>query len=109
MNYFMDPEAADREKARREEAHKRLVERERDDLKFVLSWPEGRRLIWRILSEAGVFRSSFTGGGKRTFFNEGKRDLGLMILIDLMATDPEVFARMQHEAAAESKKEETRK
>jgi hypothetical protein len=33
-----------------------------------------------------------------TAFNEGRRDLGLVVLADLMRVCPELYARMQAEA-----------
>ena len=50
-----------------------------EDLKWVLSNKRGRRFIWRFLEKAGVFKSSFTGNSE-TFFREGQRNMGLMVL-----------------------------
>jgi len=74
------------------------VEREiiLNDMRYVLSSVQGRRLIWRILDMAGVYRSSFTGNST-TFFNEGARNIGLRVLSDVMDAKPEAFLLMQNE------------
>ncbi len=68
------------------------------DLKKILATIEGRRFFWRYLSLAGVFHSSFTGNNT-TFFNEGKREIGLKLLADLNEAVPQAFVLMQTEEA----------
>lgn len=69
------------------------------DLKEVMNMPEGRRFIWRILGESGVFRPSFVAGSTDiTAFNEGSRNFGLALLTEIMAELPESFLIMQREA-----------
>lgn len=67
------------------------------DLCSVLELPAGRRIIWWILEAAGVYRSSFTGNST-TFFNEGRRDIGLLILGKLSEIKPEALVLMMQEA-----------
>ena len=76
--------------------------KEIDDFKKVLSLPEGRRIMWKILSDAGVFRTSFTGNST-TFFNEGKRDIGLLVLSGVNAAGLKYLTQMQEEFANEQK------
>lgn len=66
---------------------RRIRERELNDLRAVLAIEPGRRLYYRLLDRAGVFRCSMTGD-ERTFFLEGQRNLGLAFLNDLMEADP---------------------
>jgi hypothetical protein len=47
--------------------------------KTLLNNPDGKRVLWDILSMCGVFQLSFTGNS-RTYFNEGKRQIGLYIM-----------------------------
>ena len=42
----------------------------------------GRAYIWWLLGECKVFSTSFTGNST-TFFNEGMRQIGLMLLADI--------------------------
>ena len=84
---------------------KRLQEREQGDIRKVLSLPEGRRFVWKLMSDAGVFRSSFTGNSQ-TFFNEGQRNMGLVILNQVMTAKPDAFTQMQAEAASEKRQQD---
>ena len=78
----------------------KFQQRKRDvelaDIRAILSVPAGRRFFWKWLSESGVFRSSFTGNNT-TFFNEGKREIGLKLLADMNSSMPEAFVLMQKE------------
>ena len=57
---------------------------------------QGRRLMSRILSICGVYRSSFTGNSE-TFFREGMRNVGLVLVADLQEHTPEGFISMMQE------------
>lgn len=52
--------------------------------------------MWRVLEMAGVYRSSFTGNST-TFFNEGMRNIGLMLISEIHAVAPEGYAQMLKE------------
>lgn len=69
------------------------------DLREVLSLPGGRRHVWRLLTQAGVFRQSFVqGAADCTVFNEGRRSMGLSLMADVMAVNPEIYVKMAQEA-----------
>ena len=89
-------------KANIEEIKRKEREKEIEDLKKVLSLVEGRRLLWRLMGKAGVFHTSFTGNST-TFFNEGKREIGLLILNEVMNASPGHFTQMQNESVNEQK------
>ena len=61
--------------------------KENEWLKDVLSRPGGRDFIWRLLIQCGVYDTSFTGDAPHTFFNEGKRQIGLWVLTEIDAAD----------------------
>lgn len=67
-----------------------------EDFKSLMKLKEGRRFIWRVLSETGVYRSSFTGNSE-TFFKEGKRSIGLILIGELHTICPELYAVMVEE------------
>jgi hypothetical protein len=54
-----------------------------NDWKTQVSTPTGRRFVWGLLCDAGVFRSTFTADSRVHAFNEGTRNLGLAILTNL--------------------------
>lgn len=82
---------------------KREREKELNDIKKVLSFVEGRRLIWRILSKTGIYRLSFAESERLTDFNEGKRSLGLFLLDEVMEAKPTAFSQMQKEYYSQKK------
>jgi hypothetical protein len=60
----------------------------------------GRMLMWQRLAEAGVFRSSLGGTPELTAFHEGRRDMGLRDLGNIMRLCPEQYMRMTAESVA---------
>lgn len=81
-----------------EERLRRRKELEQDDVKKILGTPEGLRFFWRLLEIAGIYRTTFTGNSN-SFFNEGRRSVGLEIKADLMDVDPDHEGRMAREHA----------
>lgn len=72
-------------------------DKELDDLRQILSTYAGRAFIWRMLAQCGVYKTSFTGNST-TFFNEGKRHIGLWLLDEVFSADKFIFTKMQNEA-----------
>lgn len=91
--------AADAEqvgKATRTEQFQR--DEELADLKHVIGTPMGRRVIWRLLSRAGAFRSTYDDHASRMAYNAGQQDVGHFILAEVSEADPEAWMLMQIEA-----------
>lgn len=107
MSYQAGNDKMVRNRNRRE---RRARERRIADLKAVMGTPEGRRVVWGFLSEAGVFRTSFTQpNGLVVAFNEGGRNLGLRLLDELQQhcldelhlAEAEAMRHAKHEAQVE--------
>lgn len=81
--------------------------KELEDIRSILKTPAGRRYFWRKMGEFGIFRNSFTPNSSQTSFNEGLRNAGLSLLIDMNEADVSAFAKAQNEylSALNSKKE----
>jgi hypothetical protein len=75
--------------------------RERDDFRWLMAHRQGRRIVWRYLSQAGVFHSGFVpgDGGRGTARLTGRREMGLVIWSDVMTHTPELYIKMANEAA----------
>lgn len=58
------------------------------DLKWLAGNVQGRRIIWRLLDRAGIYRTSFNHSGSLMAFNEGKRDMGLFLLAEVSEASP---------------------
>tara|TARA_R110000803_G_scaffold121808_1_gene189897 strand:+ start:606 stop:941 length:336 start_codon:yes stop_codon:yes gene_type:complete len=67
-----------------------------EDMKQMLSEAYGRRLLWRMLEKCGIYKTSFTGNST-TFFNEGRRAVGLDLLEDIIKVSPSSYTLMQSE------------
>lgn len=76
-------------------------ERAKAVLARVLDSPHGREVIWRILEEAGIHRTSFAGEEThRTAFNEGARNMGHWLLAECLTARPQCYNVMRDEAEA---------
>lgn len=75
------------------------------DLREVLALPAGRRILWWVLEEAGIYRSSFTGNNT-TFYNEGMRQVGLLLLGKIVEAKPEAMIQMMTEAKKREENDE---
>lgn len=72
---------------------------DRIEIREVLKTYEGRSLMWRIMEECGIYRTSFTGDALQTAFLEGQRNIGLWVLTEIVFTNgPDTFSIMAREA-----------
>ncbi len=83
-----------REKAERQQTSSL---NERDDWRWMLSDARGRRIVRRLLDTCGVYRTSFTGNS-HTFFNEGQRNVGLVVIDKVHRHAPEQYTVMMQES-----------
>lgn len=86
----------------REAAHKASAEQqlrfEVNDLQWLMSNKRGRRVMWRLLEQSGVYRLSFDpNSASVTAFNEGQRNYGLRHLALLLEHCGADYAAMLQE------------
>ena len=67
---------------------------EESDIKWLMSSKRGRRFVWRLLEQAGVFRSSFNTNAMTMSFSEGNRNYGLQLLNLVHTLCPELYPTM---------------
>lgn len=67
-----------------------------EDFKWLMSERAGRRIVWRMLVSAGIYRSTYSGNPTDTAFNEGRRAFGLEIISAAMANS-DLFVAMMKE------------
>ena len=65
-----------------------------EDLKWLMSSPRGRRITWWLLEKAGVNRTSFNNSGSVMAFNEGQRNMGLMLQAQVLDAAPDRYFEM---------------
>jgi hypothetical protein len=81
----------DARKKKIEERNKQLREREISDVRKLMELPEGRRFLWRVMTEAETFLAT----------PADKRIIGLIVFNDIMKANPEMFIQMQREYRSE--------
>jgi hypothetical protein len=74
--------------------------KELEDIKWLMAHPQGRRLVSRLLEEAGVNRTSFNHSGSLMAFNEGKRHIGLFLTGEVLQAAPEGYFKLLKEFQA---------
>ena len=103
MSEEHNPVDLDANQARDEQDHLVEVKAKRDEFEdwtWLMSDARGRSILWRILEQAGVYRTTFAVEPTLTAFNEGKRSLGLQSLATAMEHAPQQFFIMSQEAKA---------
>ena len=68
--------------------------------------PEGRRFLWKIMSDSGIFLNGMSLEVGNMAFEKGRRSIGLSVLHTIFDAKPSLFGQMQEEHASEHKREE---
>lgn len=76
-------------------------ETEESDLKWLMGSKRGRRIVWRLLDQSGVFRMSFNTNAMAMAFAEGNRNFGNRTLALIHTLCPELYPTMIKEASNE--------
>lgn len=76
-----------------------LEQREKDDIKFVMDSEQGRRVVWGLLEKGQVFGTCFNVDPNITAFNEGQRNLALVLFQRVMTNCPDQYLKMAAEAS----------
>lgn len=96
----LDLDAQAEREGKSAEAIAKQIEQEGLDWTWLLNDQRGRRIVWRLLSGAGVFKAVFQPGDPHvTSFRDGMRNQGLSVLNLVFVHAPDAFARMQKENA----------
>lgn len=93
---FLMTEEELRERDLTDAQKQRIKKIEEDDFRWLMADKRGRRIMWRLLERTRVYQSSFTGNSQ-TFFLEGTRNVGLMLISDIQKHCPEQFVVMLKE------------
>lgn len=77
--------------------------REMDDMRHVLSSPEGRRFVWRLMGWSGFLQNPSHQRGDMTHQNIGRGDAGRFLLSEMLEADENAYLTMQQEARHEQR------
>lgn len=91
-------------KERISDVQKKRAHRDSEDLRRIMNLVEGRRFVWTLLSDSGVFRDSFDSNGLIMARLNGARRVGLELLKRIT---PEEELRMKAEARSDKLIRET--
>jgi hypothetical protein len=95
-----DIEAEEARELEAQAASKQEAGYEIADLAWLMGNKRGRRIVWRLLSHAGLYRLSHQPGDAfATAFNEGQRNQGLRLAALLQAHCRDDYALMHQERA----------
>jgi hypothetical protein len=93
----LDFKAQESARAEADAKERREDETEGADIKWLMGSRRGRRMVWRLLEQAGVFRSSFNPTAMQMAFNEGNRNYGNRTLALVHQHCPELYPQMLKE------------
>lgn len=69
-----------------------------DDLRWVLSDPRGRRFMWALLGECGLYANTFNTNFGVSSFNAGRQSVAQSLLLRITGDAPDLYLDMQAEA-----------
>lgn len=93
----LDLRGQDARKAELAEKARFARDQEIADVKWLMQRQQGRRIIWRLLDQAGVFRLSFNTNAMQMAFAEGNRNAGLRMQALIHECCPELYPVMVKE------------
>lgn len=70
---------------------------ELDDIKWLMSSRRGRRIVWRWFTWCRVHATTFTGEALGSAYQEGRRSIGLQLLMLIEEVSPGHYATMLEE------------
>jgi len=91
-------------KAENERLEEFEVARFKDDFKWLLAHKQGRRLVWWMMGEAGVFRNPWRPSASEHSFVSGAMNQGQMLLTKIFEIAPDQFTIMLKEAHDDAKR-----
>lgn len=66
-------------------------------LKMIMASPDGRVWMWDFLGKCGLFRVSFTGNGNRDAFDNGMKNAGMPVFVDIQKHCMDDYLKMMKE------------
>lgn len=98
MDEALDTQPADEQVEAQRAKAERKAKRDIGDLQWLMAHKQGRRIAWKLMAQAGVFRNPFNHSGSLTAFQCGQMNEGQRLLSAVMEHAPDAFVLMQKEA-----------
>jgi len=90
----LDFKGQEKRKSEKDVRDRLTRETEEADIKWLMGSRRGRRILWRLLDQTGVFRLSFNTNAMQMAFAEGNRNYGNRTLAVIHTTCPELYPLM---------------
>lgn len=71
-----------------------ILTQEKEDLMFMVSNPQSRRYLYKLLAHCGVYLSSFDPSGSKVYYNEGMRSVGLHVIAQMEQAVPDSYIKI---------------
>ena len=68
---------------------------DKEAYRFLIENPHGRRILWKMISQCGVYTRSADNSGSWTYFKEGQRSIGLNLIAEICEADSEGYIKLQ--------------
>lgn len=102
--------AADEEQVRN--AGNRIAngrERDLEDIRYIVSLPEGRRFLLRLLDKCGVYENEFMACPRTEAFYLGQTNIGQFVLGEVLQADVEGYLTIERERVTNGGRSKERK
>ena len=93
----IDLRGQERAKSDKDMREKLARENEEADIKWLMGSKRGRRVVWRLMDQSGVFRLSFNTNSMQMAFAEGNRNFGNRTLSLIHSHCSELYPQMVKE------------
>ena len=93
----LDTDQQEEYRASADQAQELAAQQQATDFLWLMADKRGRRIVWRQLSDAGVFQQSFNPDAMTMAFNEGRRASGLRLLGQVHTLCPDLYTKMTKE------------
>jgi len=70
---------------------------ELEDIRVILNTPQGRRFLWRVISECGIFQTSSHASPHGMAIKSGGKDKGLWLLSEINEADKNGYLKLIQE------------
>lgn len=95
--YDLDPAKQDERDLAARQARELAAEQAEADIRWLMDQKAGRRIVWRLLGQAGVHQTVFNSDHAVHSFNEGRRSAGTDLLAEVAGAGFEAYIVMLRE------------
>jgi hypothetical protein len=99
-----DLDGAAESEEKRKQLEQTLRRQFEQDFTWLLAHRQGRRLVWWLMAEAGVFRNPWNENASAMAFAAGSMNVGQRLLSEIFAVSPDAFNVMLKESQDDARR-----